>query len=353
MPVEILTQFFTVFDQDKLRAQIGQLDKLCEQPNFWSDAKKAGEVLKQKKQLEQTLSTIKELKDRLDIALMLFDDIVASKTIDENFEQEILTLYTEAKKLKSTVLLSGEYDSNNAILSIQAGAGGVDSQDWAQMLLRMYVQFASKNGYTATIIDKEDGAEAGIKGATLLLSGPNAFGYLKNESGVHRLVRISPFDSNARRHTSFASVEISPEIDEQTDIDIKKEDLRIDTFRSGGAGGQHVNKTDSAVRLTHVPSGIVVVCQSERSSHQNKDLAMKVLYSRLVAKNEREKQAQKDLKNANLKKIEWGSQIRSYVMCPYTMVKDHRNNFETSDVAGVLDGDLMDFLQEMILSQNI
>ncbi len=259
----------------------------------------------------------------------------------KNFE-----IFIEENTLST--LLNGEYDGCNAILRLHAGAGGTEAQDWASMLFRMYSMYCEKNNFKLKIIDSLDGDEAGLKSITFLVEGDKAYGYLKAEMGVHRLVRISPFDSNKRRHTSFASLEVMPEIDETVEVDINPEDVRVDTYRSSGAGGQHVNKTDSAIRLTHYPTGIVVTCQNERSQIQNREMAFKVLKSKLIALKveEREKNL-KEIKG-DLKKIEWGSQIRSYVFCPYTMVKDHRTSFETSDVDGVMNGNLKPFILDYL-----
>ena len=254
--------------------------------------------------------------------------------------------YVEENTLST--LLNGEYDSCNAILSIHAGAGGTEAQDWANMLFRMYSMYCEKNNFKLQVIDSLDGDEAGLKSITFLVEGEKAYGYLKAEMGVHRLVRISPFDANKRRHTSFASLEVMPEIDDTVDVEINMDDIRVDTYRSSGAGGQHVNKTDSAIRLTHMPTGIVVTCQNERSQIQNREMAFKILKSKLIALKveEREKNL-KEIKG-DIKKIEWGSQIRSYVFCPYTMVKDHRTNFETSDVDGVMNGNLKPFILDYL-----
>ena len=259
---------------------------------------------------------------------------------------ESFSLFLEEKTIST--LLNDEYDSCNAILTIHAGAGGTEAQDWASMLFRMYSMYCEKNNFKLKIIDSLDGDEAGLKSITFLVEGEKAYGYLKAERGVHRLVRISPFDSNKRRHTSFASLEVMPEIDDNIEVEINMEDIRVDTYRSSGAGGQHVNKTDSAIRLTHFPTGIVVTCQNERSQIQNREMAFKVLKSKLIALKveEREKNL-KEIKG-DIKKIEWGSQIRSYVFCPYTMVKDHRTNFETSDVEGVMNGNLKPFILDYL-----
>lgn len=275
---------------------------------------------------------------------------------DEQLEQELnLTLENlemELDDFRIETLLKGKYDSNNAIITLHSGAGGTEAQDWAEMLFRMYQMYCEKKGYKLKILDELVGDEAGLKSITFLVSGEDAYGYLKCEKGVHRLVRISPFDSNARRHTSFASVEVMPEIESLPEIEIKSEDLKIDTYRSSGAGGQHVNKTESAIRITHIPTGFVVSCQTERSQIQNKETAMKMLYSKLA-----EKQEEDELKKLNdikgeIKKIEWGSQIRSYVFCPYTMVKDHRTGYETSNVEDVMNGNIQPFINDYLIKSN-
>ena len=276
--------------------------------------------------------------------LELEEDLNTFSSLQQKLEE--FSLFLEEKTIST--LLNDEYDSCNAILTLHAGAGGTEAQDWASMLFRMYSMYCEKNNFKLKIIDSLDGDEAGLKSITFLVEGEKAYGYLKAERGVHRLVRISPFDSNKRRHTSFASLEVMPEIDDNIDVEINMEDVRVDTYRSSGAGGQHVNKTDSAIRLTHYPTGIVVTCQNERSQIQNREMAFKVLKSKLIALKveEREKNL-KEIKG-DIKKIEWGSQIRSYVFCPYTMVKDHRTNFETSDVEGVMNGNLKPFILDYL-----
>ena len=274
------------------------------------------------------------------------------QTNDEELEKEFQTSFDSLKKdlegLKLETLLKGKYDFNNAILSLHAGAGGTEAQDWTQMLYRMYCMFAEKNGFSVKVLDVLDGDDAGIKSITFSINGDNAYGYLKCEMGVHRLVRISPFDSNARRHTSFASLEVLPEIEESAEIEIRQEDLKVDTYRSSGAGGQHVNKTESAVRITHIPTGIIVACQNERSQIQNRETAMSMLRSKLAKIKEEEEMANISSLRGDLKKIEWGSQIRSYVFQPYTMVKDHRTNFENSDIQSVMNGDIFPFINEYL-----
>lgn len=271
---------------------------------------------------------------------------------DSEFEKELetsLQAFSGAvEKAKIDNLLSGKYDAYDAIITLHAGAGGTEAQDWTDMLYRMYGMYSEKNGFKIKVLDVLDGDEAGLKGITFEVSGTNAYGYLKAEKGVHRLVRISPFDSNARRHTSFASVEVMPKIEDAPDIEIRTEDLKIDTYRASGAGGQHINKTDSAVRITHIPTGIVVACQTERSQVQNKETAMSMLYSKLVEKQESEEMEKLAEIRGEIKKIEWGSQIRSYVFCPYTLVKDHRTGYEDSDVNGVMNGNIQEFINEYL-----
>lgn len=265
---------------------------------------------------------------------------------------ELKNLEERLENLKLETLLNGKYDSLNAILTLHAGAGGTEAQDWVSMLYRMYTMYAEKMGYKTTLLDILDGDEAGIKSVTFLVEGENAYGYLKSEKGVHRLVRISPFDANARRHTSFASLEVMPELDETPDIVIRPEDLKVDTYRSSGAGGQHVNKTESAIRITHIPTGIVVSCQTERSQIQNRETAMKMLYGKLAEMQEQEDLDKLSSIRGDIKKIEWGSQIRSYVFHPYNLVKDHRTGYETSNIQAVMDGDLQPFITDYLKKSN-
>ena len=302
------------------------------------------------KTCEYKIEKVKTLEKKVEDASALIE--LLSDTDDQALFEElnstILELVKEVEEARLETLLSGKYDSFNAILTLHAGAGGTEAMDWTNMLFRMYSMYAEKHNFKVKILDVLDGEEAGIKSITFLVSGENAYGYLKAEKGVHRLVRISPFDANARRHTSFASLEVMPEIDEVPDIVIRPEDLKIDTYRSSGAGGQHVNKTESAIRITHIPTGIIVACQTERSQIQNRETAMKMLYSKLVEKQELEEQEKLASIRGDVKKIEWGSQIRSYVFCPYTMVKDHRTNYETSDIQAVMNGDIQDFINEYL-----
>ena len=310
------------------------------------------------------MQQIKILKDKKESYFKVFNEVnnliemneLLEIEFDNDLKNELLQntkeLTKNIEKLEIATLLSGKYDSNNAIITLHPGAGGTESQDWAEMLYRMYSRWANKNGFTVKELDYLDGEEAGLKSVTALVEGPYAYGYLKGEMGVHRLVRISPFDSGGRRHTSFASLEVLPEITDDIELDIKQEDLRIDTYRASGAGGQHINKTDSAIRITHIPTNIVVTCQSERSQTMNKETAMKMLKSKLLDLKEKEhKDKIEDLKGVQ-QEIAWGSQIRSYVFCPYTMVKDHRTNYETGNVQAVMDGEINEFI-ESYLKMNI
>jgi len=322
-------------------------------PGFWDDAGNSAKVVKQLKALKSVVEPwelvykkYQELQDLADILNTQDKELISD--LDRNIE----ALSKEVGELEFRVVLGGEFDKNSAILSINAGAGGTESCDWAQMLSRMYTRFAESRGYKVKTIDLLAGEEAGIKNITVLIEGEYAYGYLKCERGVHRLVRISPFDSNKRRHTSFASVDVIPEIEEDVDIKLEEKDLRIDVFRSQGAGGQSVNTTDSAVRITHLPTGLVAQCQNERSQHQNKQTALKILKARIYELEE-EKKEQALLKHgAQKKKIEWGSQIRSYILHPYNMVKDHRTGFETGDTSKILDGGLIEFIEAYLKSSS-
>lgn len=269
-------------------------------------------------------------------------------SLDSEIEESLHTLEEKVENAKIQTLLSGKYDSYDAIITLHSGAGGTEAQDWTEMLYRMYKMYAEKNDFKIKVLDVINGDEAGLKSITFELAGNNAYGFLKAEKGVHRLVRISPFDANARRHTSFASVEVMPKIEEKPNIEIRAEDLKVDTYRSSGAGGQNVNKTESAVRITHIPTGIIVACQVERSQVQNKEIAMQMLYSKLVEKEENEEMERLAAIRGEIKKIEWGSQIRSYVFCPYTLVKDHRTGYEDSNIQSVMDGNIQEFINEFL-----
>jgi len=326
--------------------EIEELEAETAKDGFWNDMERSQKVLKQIKQLKSKCDSFKKLKSRYEDLLTLCQ--MAIEEGDESLLPELAEEYERLEKdletARLSTLLSGEYDSLNAIVSFHAGAGGTEAQDWAQMLYRMYTRWAERHGFKYKVLDYLDGEEAGIKSAVISIEGENAYGFLKSESGVHRLVRVSPFDASGRRHTSFAAVEVTPEIVDDAEIEIRPEDLKIDTYRSSGAGGQHVNKTESAVRITHIPTGIVVSCQVERSQHQNRETAMKMLRSKLAEIKEREHLEKiEDIKGVQ-QKIEWGSQIRSYVFMPYTLVKDHRTNYETGNINAVMDGDIDDFI---------
>ena len=320
-------------------------------PENFSDFEKLKSIGTEKKSLTTVIDkineTTKQVKDLYDLY-----DLLSSENSGENewneFEKEYKIAKVDVDSLFEETLYSGENDNQPAIVELHSGAGGEEAQDWTDMLRRMYVGFAEKNGLEVKVLDYLYGDGAGYKSITMLFEGEHAYGNLKCERGVHRLVRISPFDANKRRHTSFASVEVSPVISDTTKIVIKPEELKIDTYRSGGAGGQHINKTESAVRITHIPTGIIVACQNERSQTQNKEFAMKMLYAKLAEKAEKEKEEEHLKQLGQQRKIEWGSQIRSYVLCPYNMVKDHRTNYETGDTAGVLDGNIKPFIIEKL-----
>ncbi len=319
-------------------------------PGFWDDVDRANDISKKIRNLESKVEGYKRLKSRAEDAEVMLELAFEHNDAEsqEQLEGELNALVAEADTFRLTTVLNGKYDANNAILSLHAGAGGTESQDWVQMLYRMYTRYCERKGYDVKVLDFLPGDEAGIKNVTFMASGDNAYGFLKAEKGVHRLVRISPFDSNARRHTSFASLDVMPEVDNSTDIDIRPEDLKVDTYRSSGAGGQHVNKTESAIRITHIPTGFVVACQNERSQIQNREVAMRVLMSKLVEMKEQEHRDEMARVKGEVKKIEWGSQIRSYVFCPYTMVKDHRTGAETANVDAVMDGELDMFINEYL-----
>lgn len=340
----------SLFDIPNLEKKLQELEEQTTKQGFWEDTKNTTKVLSEIKRIKGKYTKYKELEKELNNLLEL------SELVQQEYDEEIVNDIIKntkkeqrnLEKLELETLLSGKYDTNNAIVTIHPGAGGTESQDWAEMLYRMYTRWATKNEYEVKELDYLEGEEAGIKSVTFEIIGQNAYGYMKSEKGVHRLVRISPFDSGGRRHTSFASVEVLPEITEDIEININPDDLRIDTYRASGAGGQHINKTSSAVRITHIPTNIVVACQSERSQIQNRETAMKMLKSKLFDLKEQEhKEKIEDLKGEQ-RDIAWGSQIRSYVFCPYTMVKDHRTNYEVGNVQGVMDGDLDGFMESFL-----
>ena len=345
----------TLFDLAKLEAEIDRANRQIEQEGFWDDPDQAQKVMKEKKTMETTVEAYRALESTLaDI------EELATLAEDENdpaMDREIGRMFEDftqkLEEMRIATLLTGKYDKCGAIVSIHAGTGGVDAQDWASMLLRLYTRWCEKKGYKVTLTDYQNDTEAGIKSATIMVDGDNAYGYLKNEKGVHRLVRISPFNTAGKRQTSFALVEVVPQVEEDLEVEIDPEALKIDTFRSSGAGGQHVNKTDSAIRITHLPTNIVVTCQNERSQHQNREVAMKILMAKLAElKEEEHKETLKELKG-DYSMNTWGSQIRSYVFQPYTMVKDHRTGAETANVNAVMDGDIDYFINEKLKQKEL
>ena len=340
-----------VFDVDGKQKRVEELNKVTSQPDFWNDAEKAQSILREQSAFKGVIDSWEKHRADLEEARFFLD--VAKDEKSEEALNEAATKVTEVAKgmaqTELTQLLGGPDDRRNAIVSLHPGAGGTEAQDWAEILLRMYLRWCDRRGYRKEILEYQPGEEAGVKSVTLLVEGDYAYGYLKAEAGIHRLVRISPFDANSRRHTSFASVFVYPEVDDDIKVEINEADLRVDTYRSSGAGGQHVNKTDSAVRLTHIPTGIVVACQNERSQHKNRAMAMKILKSRLYDL-EIEKQKEKmETYHKTKKDIAWGSQIRSYVLHPYRMVKDHRTGVEVGNADAVLDGDIDQFIQAYLL----
>ena len=334
-----------------MRAELNTVEEKLGDPAVWGKAAETQVLMRERKRLEQQLAFDVELERRAGDVEAYFELGREGEAVEPELEREITSLAKSAEELETRTMLSGETDSLNAIVTVHPGAGGTESQDWAEMLMRMYLRWAEREGFKTEMNDYQDGEEAGIKSATFTITGESAYGLLSGETGVHRLVRISPFDSAKRRHTSFASVYVSPEIDETIHVDLKVEDLRIDTYRSGGKGGQHVNTTDSAVRMTHLPTGIVVQCQNERSQHKNREKAMKMLRSRLYEYElEKKRAVSKKLEDSKLE-INFGSQIRSYVLQPYRIAKDHRTKVEVGDVDKVLDGYLEPFLRGYLLAK--
>jgi len=345
----------SLFDIEKLENRLQKLEAETVKEEFWQkDSKETGKILAEIKQIKNKVVQYRKTEQETENLIELTE--LANLDNDEDVAKDIIKstakLENEVEKLELQTLLSGKYDKNNAILTLHPGAGGTESQDWAEMLYRMYTRWAVKNGYEVKELDYLEGEEAGVKSVTFEIIGENAYGYMKGEMGVHRLVRISPFDAGGRRHTSFASLEVLPEITDDISIDINPDDLRIDTYRASGAGGQHINKTSSAVRITHIPTNTVVACQSERSQIQNRETAMKMLKSKLLNLKEKEQKETIDELKGVQKDIAWGSQIRSYVFCPYTLVKDHRTNYEVGNVESVMDGNIDGFI-EAYLKMNI
>lgn len=341
-----------VVEPKKIEKRLDEIKELENDSEFWNDAENAAKIQKEKTQLQRKLNKYNRANDSVNDANELYE-----MAKDENDEESIQALFDDAPSLEESirameieVLLSGESDANNAILSIHPGAGGTESQDWASMLLRMYKRWAERRGFGVEVLDYQAGEEAGIKDVSLLIKGENAYGYLKVENGIHRLVRISPFDSNAKRHTSFSSVMVSPEIDDDINIVVEDKDIRVDTYRSSGAGGQHVNKTESAIRITHIKTGVVVQCQNDRSQHKNRATAMKMLKSRLYELELEHQQAEKN--GVAKSEIGWGHQIRSYVMQPYQQIKDTRSNEAYSNVTAILDGDIDKMIEGVLIATN-
>ena len=342
-----------IFDVEVKQKRLAELETASQNPDMWTNHEEMQKINKEKVILEKSVTDWQVLRSQVDDAVVMLDMLMGENDEDEfvKLKEEVRGLIRRIEDLEVKSLLCGEMDSHSSYLSINSGAGGTEACDWAEILLRMFTRFGEKQGFKVDILSMTEGEEAGIKSATLLLEGSFAYGYLKAESGVHRLVRISPFDSNGRRHTSFASVFAWPEVEDDMDIEVNDEDLRIDTYRASGAGGQHINKTDSAVRITHEPSGIVVQCQSQRSQHANKDKAFKMLRAALYEKEVERRNAEKDKLNSEKMANEWGSQIRSYILHPYQMVKDHRTQFESAKPSDILDGGLDGFIQAYLKLQ--
>lgn len=351
-----LDELHSVLNIDAARQELEHLHNKAAEPGFWDNMESSQKILQRTKSLETSIENDRKLFSQAeDISTMI--EMYGEENDEELLQEiksELESFCLMIDKLTLSTLLTGEYDSSNAILNLHAGAGGTEAQDWTEMLLRMYVHWGEQHGYKVSVLDSLDGGDAGIKSASVIFEGENAYGYLKSEAGVHRLVRISPFDASGSRHTSFSAVEVMPEIDEDMSVEIRPEDIKMDVFRSSGAGGQHINKTSSAVRLTHIPTGIVTSCQTQRSQVQNREYAMKLLVAKLVEIKEREHLARiEDIKGVQ-KEIAWGSQIRSYVFMPYTLVKDHRTGYENGNVQAVMDGDLDGFINAYLkaLSNN-
>lgn len=340
-------------DLEGRKKRIAEIDEIISAPDFWNNPEGGQAIMQEKKRLESKVDKYNALAGKMEDLEVMIE--LAKEEPDADLEQDIVDTLAEITKeldaFELETILNGDYDDNNAILSIHPGAGGTESQDWAEMLYRMYVRWAERHGYKVEVLDYLDGDEAGIKSVTMLIEGENAYGYLKSEKGVHRMVRISPFDASGRRHTSFTAVEVMPEVENDTTIEIDDKDLKVDTYRSSGAGGQHVNKTESAVRITHIPTGIVVQCQNERSQIQNRATAMKMLTSRLVEEKIKQQEAEIARLQGERQDIGWGSQIRSYVFHPYTLVKDHRTNFEKGNVGAVMDGEIDEFINAWLKQQ--
>lgn len=335
--------------------EVAELDMKASEPGFWDDMEKSQKILQRSSMLKNKIESYEKLKAAYGdtMALIELADEEGDLSLLPEAQAELAKVKESLEAQRLSTLLQGEYDSKNAILTFHAGAGGTEAQDWAEMLYRMYNRWAERHSYKVTTLDYLDGEEAGLKSASILIEGENAYGFLKSENGVHRLVRVSPFDASGRRHTSFASIEVMPEIDDTVDVEINPEDIKMDVYRASGAGGQKVNKTSSAVRLTHIPTGIVVACQVERSQFQNKEVAMRMLKSKLMEIKEREHLERIEDIKGDQKEIAWGSQIRSYVFMPYTLAKDHRTGFENGNINAVMDGDIDGFINAYLKAQNL
>lgn len=342
-PIENLKEALAI---DSLKAEVEVLEKESAAPDFWDDMENSQKVMQKIGSLKAKVTGYESLKSDYEDALVMIElaDEEGDLSLLDDCTASVKDIETRVEDMTLSTLLSGEFDGKNALLTFHAGAGGTEAQDWAEMLFRMYNCWGERHGYKVSTLDYLDGDVAGIKSATILVEGENAYGYLKGEMGIHRLVRVSPFDSSGRRHTSFASVEVMPEIDDDVNVEIREEDIKMDVYRASGAGGQKVNKTSSAVRLTHIPTGIVVSCQIERSQHQNREVAMRMLKSKLVEIKERENLERIEDIKGDQKEIAWGSQIRSYVFMPYTLAKDHRTGFEMGNITAVMDGDIDGFI---------
>ncbi len=342
-----------LFDSESKQKRIDELEVIMKDDNFWNDKKKSEEVIGEYNYLKKLLEGTSALKEDIEFHFDNLNSESPGVDVIKFAEEEWEEFGNKLEELELKILLNGEYDKNDAVLEIHSGAGGTEACDWANMLYRMYTRWCEKNGYKLEVIDEQAGTEVGIKSVSLIVKGVNAFGYLQGEKGIHRLVRISPFDSNSRRHTSFASVEVTPVVDDSAEIEIDEKDIRVDVYRSSGAGGQGVNTTDSAVRITHLPTKIIVTCQNERSQIQNKEKCMQILKSKLMKIRQEEKEAELKALKGDLKEINFGSQIRSYIMCPYTLVKDHRTNAEDVNVDKVLDGEIDKFIKEYLKEKGI
>lgn len=351
-PIENLKEALNI---DAVAVEIAELEEISAKPDFWDDMQNSQKIMQKIGSLKAKVESYNSLKSDFEDALVMIE--LADEEGDESLVDDCTKSVEEIEKriegLTLSTLLSGEFDDNNAILTFHAGAGGTEAQDWAEMLFRMYNRWGERHGYKVSTLDYLEGDVAGVKSATILIEGENAYGYLHGEMGIHRLVRVSPFDSSGRRHTSFASLEVMPEINDDVDVEIREEDIKMDVYRASGAGGQKVNKTSSAVRLTHIPTGIVVSCQIERSQHQNREVAMRMLKSKLVEIKERENLERIEDIKGDQKEIAWGSQIRSYVFMPYTMVKDHRTGYEMGNITAVMDGDLDGFINAYLKMKSL